>query len=365
MIFEDFEDCFQNQEAVLITELKYKLSRLSINKKAALLFLTAFVILISVMPASAENNTTNTTINSTPQTISIFDGSVGADVTQNAEINNHINRTPLSNEILDKQKQGSTIIQFGNGSGNKLLIWSGIHGNEVEANIATMNYLEYLNEFSKNNVLDGTLYVIPFAIPKSTSVNSRNYGPIHYTYTEMAPYKKGWYRKAVTRWYKRSYRVKKKRYYRWVKRVTYRRVYGWLYRPVTKTGYKYEDPNRIANQPGTPGWNAVEFAKNNGINHILDVHSGGGLNGYPNGVIFATPNRPGESNWANYIKNKTSCAVEYGNGEPGMVRIQGHNYGINTITLEVERDNGCSAQWAGKTYRMIEEACKYLFSALR
>ncbi|MEN4017202.1 MAG: hypothetical protein PQ975_02940 [Methanobacterium sp.] len=358
-----------------IAEPKYKLSRLSTTKKAILVLLTAFVLIVCVMPASAENNTTNNTTNSTPYTISTFDGAVGADVTQNAEINKHINRTPLSNEILDKQKQGSTIIQFGNGSssGNKLLIWSGIHGNEVEANIATMNYLEYLKEFSKSNVLDGTLYVIPFAIPKSTAVNSRNYGPIPYTYTEMVPYKKGWYRQAVTRWVRKVQRAKQVirgrarwvRQVQWVKRVTHRRVYGWLYRPVTKTGYKYEDPNRIANVPGTPGWNAVEFAKNNGISHILDVHSGGGLEGYPNGMIFATPNRSGESNWADYISNQTKCAVDYGDGKPGMVRIHGHNYGINTITLEVERDNGCSAQWAGKTYKMIEAACKYLFSALR
>lgn len=364
LIYTDSLDLLKKSGGGTIAELKYKLSRLSINKIAILVFLTAFVLLICVMPASAENNTTNNTTNSTPYTISTFDGAVGADVTQNAEINNNIPRTDLSSEILEKQKQGSTLIRFGNGSGNKLLIWSGIHGNEEESNIATMRYIENLRNWSMTNVLNGTLYVVPFAIPKSTAVKSRNYGPLPYTYTEMVPYKKGWYRKAVTRWVKRSYRVGKKRYHRWVKRVTHRRAYGWLYRQVTRTGYRYEDPNRIANVPGTPGWNAVEFAKNNGIGHILDVHSGGGLANYPNGMIFATTNRCSERKWGNHIHNKTRCAVEYGKGKLGMVRIHGHTYGINTITLEVERDRGCTAHWAGKLHNMIKAGTEYLFPEL-
>jgi hypothetical protein len=342
-------------------KFKNRLSELKVNKKSILALIAALILLTSVMPASAEDTT-----NSSYYSESTFDTNVAGDVKNNPEITSNTNTAnPYVNNILEKQKQGSTLLQFGNGSENKLLIWAGIHGNEEEANIATMRYLENLKTYTQNNTLNGTLYVIPFAIPRDTSVNSRDYGPIPYTYTAWVPYKKGWYKKAVVKWYKKSYRIKKKRYYKWVKRTTYKRVYGWLYKPVTKIGYKYEDPNRIANQPGTPGWNADEFAKNNGINYILDVHSGGGLESYPNGVIFATPGWSGETNWGNYITSQTGAPVEYGYGEPGMVRIQGHNYGINTITLEVERDKGSTSYWADKELNMIKSACDYLFPQLK
>jgi len=333
---------------------------LSINKKTVLLFLTAFAILTCVMPASAENNTTNNTINSTPYTISIFDRSFGADVTRNAEINNNIRRTNLSTKILEKQKQGSTKIRFGNGNGNRLLIWSGIHGNEEESNIATMNYIEYLNEFSRRNVLNGTIYVIPFGIPKSTSINSRNFTMRH---TEMVRYRRVSYTRAVTRWVRRRFRVRGRWRSRLVRQVTRVRAYRWIYRPVTRC--RSVDPNRVANVTGTPGWKAVEFARNNGIRHILDVHSGGGLYRYQDGLIFATTDRAGERSWASHVRGKTGCAIYYGPGNPGMVRRYGHRYGINTITLEVERDRGCTVGWSLPLYRMIRASVNYLFPTLR
>ncbi len=347
-----------------IAELKNRLLKLKVNKKSIWASFILFVFLISVIPVSAEA-TANETANSTPCSTYTFERGIKGDVNQNPEIRNNVPKTDFSNQIIEMQKQGSTIVQFGNGTGNKLLIWSGIHGNEEEANIATMKYIEYLKEYSKTNALDGTLYIVPFAIPRDTAMNSRDFGPIAYTYTDWVPYKKGWQRKAVTKWYKKSYRYKGKRYYKWVAKTTYKRYYGWLYKPVTKTGYRYEDPNRIANIPNTPGWNAVEFARIKGIDHILDVHSGGGLTDYANGVIYATPGWSEETKWGNYITSQTGAPVEYGYGEPGMVRIQGHNYGINTITLEVERDKGDTYYWANKEYNMITAACQYLFSALK
>ncbi|MEN4006712.1 MAG: hypothetical protein PQ964_05095 [Methanobacteriaceae archaeon] len=351
------------------------------------------MILISTMPVNAENNTTNNTTisvpettNSTPYTISIFDNTVGADVTINPEIRNNIQNTSFFNKILEKQTQGSTIIRFGNGSGNRLLIWAGIHGNEEESNIATMNYLEYLRNFSKRNVLNGTIYVIPFGIPETTAINSRNF-TMPYTYTERVRYRKGWHVRPVTRWVRQVQRVRRviNGQVRWVRqvqqvrRVINERVYDWIYRTVTRTGYRWVDPNRVANVPGTPGWRAVEFARNNGIRHILDVHSGGGLYNYPNGLIFATRDqndvkRIGEKSWANHIANyirnsgnssNNKFAIYFGPGLPGMVRRHGHRYGIDTITLEVERDLGCTVHWANVLYRMIEAGTEYLFPQLR
>lgn len=117
--------------------------------------------------------------------IKIFDSNVGAIVTKNPEIRKNIPQTSFSKKILKYQKKGSTIIKFGNGNGLKLLIWAGIHGNEEEANIAAMKYVEYL----KRKNFNGTIYVIPFAIPKSTALNSRKYRYVKYTYKELK-YKK-------------------------------------------------------------------------------------------------------------------------------------------------------------------------------
>lgn len=308
-----------------------------------------------VMPAYADNNTTN----ATTYTISTLNSHVGADLSKNPEITANAPKTTLSSQIIEKEKQGSAVLQFGNGNGNKLLIWAGIHGNEEEANLATMQYLEYI----KNQNFNGTLYVVPFAIPKDTSLNSRYY-KMAYTCTVKVPYKKVWYKKAYTKWYKKVYRYHGKKYYKWVKRTYYKKTYKWLYKYVKKTGYKYVDPNRVSNIQGTPGWNVVQFAKSHGITNILDVHSGGGLTSYTKGVIFATTpdgrsTYSGENKWAKYVKSVTGCAVEYGPGETGMVRNQGHNYGISTITLEVERDGGSTAHYAAVELNMIKAACKF------
>jgi uncharacterized protein len=335
--------------------------KLNLNKIFIFAILTLFAISISIIPAFAAESppdaSTAVSTDSSP-TISTLDSNVAGDVTKNPEVTANVPQTDSSKQILENQKQGSTVIQYGDGTGNKLLIWAGIHGNEEEANVATMQYLEYI----KGLQFDGTLYVVPFAIPKDTAVNRRDY-PIKYTYTVKIPYKKGWYKSLYKKKYKKWYRSHGKWRYYWAYKWRYKWKYGWLYKSVSKIGYKYVDPNRIANVAGTPGWNVVEFARNNGIGYILDVHSGSGLSGYTKGVIYpttptASASYAGESNWANYIKSITQSAVEYGSGQPGMVRIQGHKFGISTITVEVERD-GNTLKWAAVELNMIKAACKY------
>jgi len=230
--------------------------------------------------------------------ISIFDGTAAGDVTQNVEIRNNIPRTDIFNEIFEKQKQGSTIIQFGNGNGPKILIAACIHGNEEEAGIATMKYIEYL----QNKTVNGTIYIIPFVIPQTVAVNKRNWG----------------------------------RY----------------------------DPNRVVNRPNTPGNKVINFARDNKLNHILDVHSGGGLAHAKNGLIFVTRGRKADNDWAQFIRGQTGCAVEPGGIHRGMVRGYSHNYGINTLTLEVERDTGSTAHWSNVMFKMIKASVKHLFPTL-
>lgn len=231
-------------------------------------------------------------------TITTFDSTLGADVTKNPEIDKYFPRTSFSNQILEYQKKGSSILQFGNGNGPSLLIIAGIHGNEAESNISVIKYLEYM----KDKNFDGTIYVIPFAIPYSTSINSRL--------------------------------------------------------------WEGKDPNRIANIKGTPGWKIVQFAKNNGISHIIDVHSGGGLSSYSNGLIFSNISCTEGRSWAYHIRSKVGSAVCSGITIPGTIRIYANSLGIKAITLEVERDLGCTLHWANVQLNMIKAACGYLFPEL-
>jgi hypothetical protein len=222
-----------------------------------------------------------------------FDNKVGGDVTLNPEINSHIPKTDFACTIFRLEKNGSVMLKFGNGVGPKILISAGIHGNEEEANIAIMKYLEYI----KDKNIKGTLYVIPFAIPQDTALKTRYYNG--------------------------------------------------------------RDPNRIANETGTPGWNIVNFARKNGIKYILDVHSGEGVS--YNGLLNINPSstKSAEYKWASYITKISGCISREQPLEPGMVRTEAFKYGINTITLEVERDTVETISAAETEFNMINAAVRY------
>ncbi len=221
----------------------------------------------------------------------------GGDVTKNPEINEYIPLTSLSEVIFEYAMIGTPILEFGDGDGEKLLILAGIHGNEAESNISLMKYLEYIKDLN----FQGTIYAIPFAIPYSTSINSRN--------------------------------------------------------------WKGQDPNRNANIPGTPGWLILQYAQDNGVSYILDVHSGGDLTDYSHGLIYTSTSKE-DLQWANYINSQVGSAVEQGSPHLGMISFGARELGINTLTLEVERDLGCTLEWANVQFEMIKVACNYLFAEL-
>ncbi|MCE5214158.1 MAG: succinylglutamate desuccinylase/aspartoacylase family protein [Methanobacterium sp.] len=250
----------------------------------------------SVYTQSTSDAATYTSSTTPNYTIYILDNTVGGNVLANPEISQNIPKTDLSNQIFEMTKQGSVVVKLGNVNGPKLLISAGIHGNEEEANIAVMKYLEYVKDLNFN----GTLYVVPFDIPIDTALNSRIYNG--------------------------------------------------------------QDPNRIANISGTPGWNIVKFAQTEGIEYLLDVHSGGGV--YSTGLIYI--NSPAtqtikEKNWTNYIKSQTGCYISTDSADsPGMIRNYANSKGINSITIEVERDNIPTATAAETEFKLIIAAAQYL-----
>lgn len=252
--------------------------------------------MVSLSGSYATNVTigSNASLNSSHYNISIFDHTVGGNVLANPSISQNIPKTDLSNQIFQMTKNGSVILKFGNGNGPKLLMSVGIHGNEPQANIAAMKYLEFI----KDKQFNGTLYIIPFDIPRDTALNTRYYNGL--------------------------------------------------------------DPNRIANIVGTPSWKIVQFAKNNGINYLLDVHSGGGVGS--NGFIYVNHYSTNlEKNWIFYITSKTLSATGFDSADSaGMIRVSAHNYGINSITLETERDSTPVMTAANAEFKMILAAAQYL-----
>lgn len=87
--------------------------------------------------------------------------------------NNLINKIPLNEiniTILEKSVVGTPIFKLGRGN-NKILLLSGIHGNELPSQIASLYLINYLIKMD----LNATIYLIPFASPFSSMNNERNF----------------------------------------------------------------------------------------------------------------------------------------------------------------------------------------------
>ena len=249
---------------------------------------------------SAANIADDTKSNS-EYTIDYFDKNLGGNVLKNSKISKNMPDSNLSKKIVSMTKKGSVILKFGDGNGPKVLLCAGIHGDESAANIATLRFIETI----KNKKIKGTIYVIPFTIPKDTAINSRT-------------------------WYN------------------------------PKKGYSV-DPNRFSNVPGSPGYKIVQFAKKNNIKYIIDIHSGKNLANYKNGFIFANknPTSKEETKWLNYIKKSLNPGIIYNVPGKGYTRAYSKTNNINAITFEVEKDKGSVSQWAKVQYKMLITACKY------
>lgn len=94
----------------------------------------------------------------------------GGYVSRNKNLLAELELNDLTQFILEKSVFGTPIFKLGNGD-NKILILSGIHGNELSPQIANVRLLNNL----VNADLYNTLYFIPFAAPKSTMNNERTF----------------------------------------------------------------------------------------------------------------------------------------------------------------------------------------------
>ena len=94
----------------------------------------------------------------------------GGYISRNGQLLKSLELNKLTQLILEKSVYGTPIFKLGN-EGNKLLILSGIHGNELPGQIATVRLLNELIDRDLNH----TLFFIPFAAPKSSMNNERTF----------------------------------------------------------------------------------------------------------------------------------------------------------------------------------------------
>jgi hypothetical protein len=94
----------------------------------------------------------------------------GGYVSRNRNILENLKLNRLTQFILERSVYGTPIFKIGNG-GNRLLILSGIHGNELPPQIANVRLLNDLIGADLNH----TIYFVPFAAPKSTMNNERTF----------------------------------------------------------------------------------------------------------------------------------------------------------------------------------------------
>ena len=94
-------------------------------------------------------------------------------ITKNKHVFDKIELTSFNKFILHSCIYGTPIFKIGN-SGKKLLVLSGIHGNELPPQLANLELLNQLDGKDLNN----TVYFIPFASPKSTMNNERTFNEV-------------------------------------------------------------------------------------------------------------------------------------------------------------------------------------------
>lgn len=97
----------------------------------------------------------------------------GGYISRNQNLLNELTLNPLTQFILEKSVYGTPILRLGRG-GNRILVLSGIHGNELPPQIANMRII---NELAYKE-LHNTIYFIPFASPKSSMFNERTFNDL-------------------------------------------------------------------------------------------------------------------------------------------------------------------------------------------
>lgn len=130
------------------------------------------VIIILLLVASIGVASYFVLFDRTPISIDYVNSENGADVTKNDVLRSNIvssSDSNLSSEIINAAKTGTPVIKFGDGEGPVTFIVAGVHGDQLPPQIAALRIIDYL----KDKKIKGTVYIVPFASPVSTSNNEK------------------------------------------------------------------------------------------------------------------------------------------------------------------------------------------------
>lgn len=104
------------------------------------------------------------------ENIRIISNETKGEIEKNAILMNYIYRNNITDDLVHAGKLGTPLLKIGYGT-PKIMITAGIHGNELPPQIAAIRVIDNLLDKEMN----GTLYVIPFAVPHATMENSRRF----------------------------------------------------------------------------------------------------------------------------------------------------------------------------------------------
>jgi predicted deacylase len=92
------------------------------------------------------------------------------EIEKNAHLMEHVPESEILDDLVRTARSGTPLLKIGHGF-PKVMITAGIHGNELPPQIAAIWLAEKLLKVK----LNGTIYIIPFAVPHATMENSRRF----------------------------------------------------------------------------------------------------------------------------------------------------------------------------------------------
>jgi len=248
---------------------------LMVNRKILIIALLLFLFLTCFIIINNGTTAPNTSINgysvqgSSNYKIILIDNSTGGDVSNNAVLMENINKTPVISELIETAKKGTPLIVLGDGSQPRVMVVAGVHGAELPSQIAATNLINQLN----GKKINGTVYVVPFAIPNNTASSTR------------------------------------------IKNGT--------------------DPDRVAHNNGTPLNNIHNVSVNSNITLLADFHSAQPNDIPGKNCIIYDPENPKSKELAGYIGNKTGSPLMEVGPFPGVLSTFSNRNGIPSVVCEV------------------------------
>jgi len=102
--------------------------------------------------------------------IRIISHETGGNIQKNAYLMEYLSNISFISELTNIAQRGTPLLEIGKGF-PKVMITAGIHGNELPPQIASVWLINELSKVKTN----GTIYIIPFAVPHATMENSRRF----------------------------------------------------------------------------------------------------------------------------------------------------------------------------------------------